>query len=331
MRLSRAEARHALRITLSFTLAFVVSEACDIELSFLAPLMAGPLAALAHMPVVLVLLLPVLLWLMATAAGVALQALHGMPLVICVVALSVFCAGFRASTHPKIAPVVFVLICMFAIIPNSLIKAPELVEDVARWFAANGLIATGSVALMGFLLPGAAPSAERGPRVPPLPPFAAAVALLVAVILTASMRPSASGAVLISVVVALRADAEPPGHVIFNRLAAAVLGGAAAVVAWEVIWLAPSLPVLAGITALLAWLFASRMVTDGPWRGVAAKGLNVLAILLGEGFSVVFDDTAERVWVRILAVMIGIAYAAIVLGLTAPIRRPAVQAAATSP
>jgi hypothetical protein len=331
MRLSRAEARHALRITFSFTLAFVVAEAYDVELSFLAPLMAGPLAALAHMPVVLVLVLPPLLWLMGTAAGFALQAFHGMPLVLCVVALSVFYAGFRASTQPKIAPVVFLLICMFAIIPNSLIKAPELVEDVARWFAAIGLIATGSVALMGFLLPGAAPGATRGPRVPPITPFAAAVALLVAVILTASMRPSAAGAVLISVIVALRADAEPPGHVVFNRLAAAVLGGAAAVIAWEVIWLAPSLPVLAGITALLAWLFAARMVTDSPWRGVAAKGLNVLAILLGEGFSVVFEDTADRVWVRIVAVMIGIAYAAIALSLAAPGPRAPVQAAATRP
>jgi hypothetical protein len=316
MRLSGAEARHALRITLSFTLAFVAAEAYDIELAFLAPLMAGPLAAMPAMPVVLVPVLPVLLWLMAYAAGLALQAFHDMPLVLCVVALSVFHAGFRASTHPKMAPVAFALICMFAIIPNSLIKAPELVEDVARWFGASALIATGSVALVGWLLPGAAMS-TRGPRMPPVPPFAAAVALLVAVILAASIRPSASGAVLISVIVALRADAEPADQVIHNRLMAALLGGLAAVVAWEVIWLAPSLPVLAGITALLAWQFAARIARGGPDRGVAAKGLNVLAILLGEGFSVVFEDTEDRLFTRIVAVMIGLAYALVVLSLYA--------------
>jgi hypothetical protein len=95
-----------------------------------------------------------------------------------------------------------------------------------------------------------------------------------------------------------------------------MFGGAAAVVVWEVLWLAPSLPVLASIVLLAAWPFARRVAAGGPGRGVGLKSLNVLAILLGEGFSVFYEDADDRIWKRLAGVIVGLIYVALVLEAT---------------
>ena len=43
------------------------------------------------------------------------------------------------------------------------------------------------------------------------------------------------------------------------------------------------------------------------------KSLNVLAILMGEGFSVFYQDADDRVWTRIAGVVIGLSYVALVI------------------
>jgi hypothetical protein len=136
------------------------------------------------------------------------------------------------------------------------------------------------------------------------------------VILTATIQPPAPGAVLIGVIIVLRADGETAPNVIRDRFVAALLGGATAVLVWEVLWLAPSLPVLATVTLLAVWPFARRVAAGGPGLGVAMKSLNVLAILLGEGFSVFYEDADDRIWTRLAGVVIGLTYAALVLSFT---------------
>src|SRR6185369_13888570 len=88
---------------------------------------------------------------------------------------------------------------------------------------------------------------------------------------------------------------------------------AAAVVVWEVLWLAPSLPILATVVLLAAWPFARRVATGGPGAGIAMKSMNVLAILMGEGFSVFYQDADDRVWTQIAGVVIGLSYVALVI------------------
>jgi hypothetical protein len=133
------------------------------------------------------------------------------------------------------------------------------------------------------------------------------------VILTGATRPPAPGAVMIGVIIVLRADGEAAANVIRDRFLAALLGGATAVLVWEVLWLAPSLPVLASATLLAAWPFARWIAAGGPGVGVAMKSLNVVAILLGEGFSVFYEDADDRIWTRLTGVVIGLCYAALVL------------------
>jgi hypothetical protein len=95
-----------------------------------------------------------------------------------------------------------------------------------------------------------------------------------------------------------------------------LVGGATAVFVWEILWLAPSLPVLTTIVLFASWLFAARIAAGGALVGVAMKSLNVLAILMGEGFSVFYEDADDRIWTRLGGVVIGLCYAALVLAVT---------------
>jgi uncharacterized membrane protein YccC len=142
------------------------------------------------------------------------------------------------------------------------------------------------------------------------------------VILAVALDPPAVGAALVSVVITLRPDAIPPRLVVRNRLLAAVIGGGASLIAWQATWLQPSLAVLASSTLVLAFLIARRIVAQDSGSGVAMKSLNAFAILIGEGFSIFYEDTDERLWVRLAGVLIGVAYVAVVILLAGPARAP---------
>jgi hypothetical protein len=53
------------------------------------------------------------------------------------------------------------------------------------------------------------------------------------------------------------------------------------------------------------------------------KSMNVLAILMGEGFSVFYQDADDRVWTRIAGVAIGLSYVALVIAVSRRLVRPA--------
>ena len=157
------------------------------------------------------------------------------------------------------------------------------------------------------------PPPRRSMLPPVLSPLGAAAALLLAVVLTAAMQLPAPGAIIVGIVIVLRSDAEGAYGVILDRLLAAFMGGAMAVAVWEIIWVAPALPVLAASVLFAAWLFSRRIAEGGPDANLAVKSLNVLAILIGEGFSVFYEDADDRFGTRLAGVMIGLAYVTIVM------------------
>jgi hypothetical protein len=293
----------------------------DLQLTFLAPLVAGTLASGPAVGVGRLVALPILAWLLVATAGLVLQFLAGQPLVLCLLGLWVLYGGFKLLHDPGKATLGLLVLIVFAIVPQSLIRAPELSSDLAYWFGLNFAIAAAADWTTRWLLPDL-DLRPAVPRSPQLPPLIAASALLLAATLTASMRPPAPGAVMIGIIIALRADGETANDVIRDRFVAAFVGGATAVVVWEVLWLAPTLPVLATVILLAAWPFAHRIAAGGRGAAVAMKSLNVLAILMGEGFSVFYQDADDRVWTRVAGVVLGLIYVAIVLALT---RRFAVQ------
>jgi hypothetical protein len=168
------------------------------------------------------------------------------------------------------------------------------------------------------ILRGLLPEPPRPPRVAPPPlisPLGAALALLFAVGLTASLQLPAPGAVIVGIITVLRSDGESAYGVVWDRLIAALMGGAMALAVWEIIWVAPSLPVLAFSILIAAWLFAQRIAEGGPDMGLAMKSLSVLAILIGEGFSIIYEDADDRFGTRLAGVAIGLCYVALVVWL----------------
>jgi len=319
-----SESRRGLRIALCFTAAFVLAELqrVDLQLTFLAPLVAGALAVGPAAGKIRLMVLPVIAWLLVALAGIAMQFLAREPVVLGLLSVWIFYLGFSMFADPRNATVGLVLLLVFAIVPQSLVKAPELSGDLAFWFGMNFAIAAACEWATRRLLPDAAP-VEPVFRPPQVPPLMAAAALWLAVTLTAMLQPPAPGAVMVGIIIVLRADGESAAHVIRDRFVAALLGGAAAVVVWEVLWLAPSLPILATVVLLAAWPFARRVATEGPDAGIAMKSMNVLAILMGEGFSVFYQDADDRVWTRIAGVVIWLSYVALVIAVSRRLVRPA--------
>ena len=312
-----SEDRRGLRIALTFTIAFVVAELLrlDLQLTFLAPLVAGTLAAGPAIGAGLLVALPIVAWVLVAGAGVAVQFLANQPLVFCLLGLWIYFGGFKLLADPQKATLGLIVLIVFTIVPQTLIKAPELSGDLAYWFFVNFAIAAASAGVMRRLLPDPQIGAAAA-RPPQLPPLVAALALLLSVILSAMIKPPAPGAVMIGIIITLRADGETAANVVRDRFAAAVLGGAMAVLVWEVLWLAPTLPVLATVVLLAAWPFARVFAGGGPYAAMALKSMNVLAILMGEGFSVFYADADDRIWTRLGGVVVGLTYVSAVLALT---------------
>lgn len=311
-----SEQRRALRIALTFTSSFVAAELlrADLQLTFLAPLAAASLACQPKVPGRVALVLPLVAWAIVAIAGLALQFLVDKPVVLAVLLLWVFWGGFTLMRNPHSGTLGLVILLIFAIVPQTLIKAPELDADLAWWFGLDFALAVAADLMFRGLLP-EPPPPRRSLKPPLLSPLGAAAALLLAVLLIAAMQLPAPGATIVGVVIVLRSDDASARGVIMNRLLAALMGGAMALAIWEIIWVAPDLPVLATSVLLAAWLFSRRIAEGGPDADLALKSLNVLAILIGEGFSVFYEDADDRFGTRLAGVMIGLAYVTLVVSL----------------
>lgn len=311
-----SEQRRALRIALTFTAAFIAAELLrvDLQLTFVAPLVAASLSYQAKLPGRIAFALPIVAWTLVAMAGVMLQLLIEKPVALAALLLWVFWGGFTLMRSPRLGTLGLILLLVSAIVPQTLIKAPELDADLARWFAMDFALAVAADRFFRFLLP--EPPLPPRPMAPPmLSPLGAALALLLAVCLTASLQLPAPGAVIVGIIIVLRSDGEGAYGIILDRLVAALMGGAVALAVWEIIWVAPSLPVLAFSILIAAWLFARRIAEAGPDMGLAMKSLSVLAILIGEGFSIFYEDADDRFGTRLAGVVIGLGYVALIVGL----------------
>jgi hypothetical protein len=308
-----SEQRRALRIAVSFTAAFILAELdrAHLQLTFLAPLAAASLACAPKPALRALFALPFVAWLLVASSGFFMLWLAEMPVVLGLLQLWIFWIGFRLLRRESMITLGLLTLLIFAIVPQTLIRAPDLSRDLANWFAVNVGLACLTEAVTRSLIGGEAP---RTPAAPPVvPPLTAAAALLLAVVLTATLQPPAPGAVIVGIIIVLRADGQAAGRLIRARFMAALAGGVAGVAVWEAIWIAPVLPVLAATVLFAAWLFARRIAAGETDALMAAKALNVLAILLGEGLSVFYEDADDRIWTRLAGVIIGLLYVAAIL------------------
>ncbi len=314
-----AHVRQGLRIALAFATALTVAEAADLELTFIAPLTAVALAVSAGPRIAVVAALPLLAWGMAAAVAILVQAFAGSaPFVYVLITVAGLWAGFALSARPGLAEVLGLMaLLVFTIGPLKLLSHPEAADLAVNDVARNVLAGAAAIWVIDRFLPGPPPAARERRIFAPIPPFGAALITALAAYLVWIYGPPAPGAVLVGVIITLRAADSPASTVARDRLVAALAGGGAAVAAATLIALAPVLPMVFLSSLAVAWPIALRIAGRGPWRGAALKTLNALAILTAEGFSPLFEDTAERLWIRIAGVMLGLLYAGAALALFA--------------
>jgi hypothetical protein len=310
----RLAERAALRLAFAVAASLTWAQAIDLEVSFIAPLVAAALAPLPRVPIAALLGLPVIAFGLLVAVVVMTEVLGAMPAAMAVAMFLAFLTGFRLARVARLGAVAILVLVFFAVLPDILLKAGELTDDIVGWIVRNVAIAAVSVLVAGWLFPGGAIAAPRTLR-PPIAPAAAAAALLLAAWLAWVLDPPAPGAFLLSVLLMLKADGEPPDRVGRNRLYAALVGGGLAVAFEALTSFAPSLLVLPFVVLALSWPLARRIARGGPARAMWAKSLNAFLILSGQDMSVFYEDSQERLGIRIAGVMLGLLFALLALQL----------------
>ncbi|WP_373504898.1 hypothetical protein [Aestuariivirga sp.] len=301
----------ALRVTLAFAAALTVAEGYDLEFSFVSALVAASLALGPAMSPVALIVLPSVAWGLVTAAVLLLEAFaSSLPPIFLVLTVGAFWIGFRLSSrNDRMNVIGLMILVVCCIVPLRLLAYPELTGEVVDDLVWNVLVGVVVAFMVGLVMRGPAEPETPSPRVDILPPLVAALVLTIGAYLVWVFEPPAPGAVMIGMIIALRADLRPGFDVAQDRIIGAIVGGVLAVFAATVVGIAPVLPTLFLVLMVVAWPLALRAVQSGPWQGAAIKAIYALGILVGEGFSPLFEDTAERLGIRIVGVLIGLLFA----------------------
>jgi hypothetical protein len=318
----------ALRVALGFAASLTIAEGWDLEFSFVAALVGATLAMGPALSVLALVILPPLAWVMATVSVLLVEAFAtSVPPFFLLVTVGCLWLGFKLSARSDRMNVIGLLILVLAcVIPLRLLAYPEVTDTVVHDLVSNVLVGVGVAFALGLVM--AVPEAllVPPPRYEVLPPLTAAIVLTLGAYLVWVFEPPAPGAVLIGAILTLRADLHPGFQVARDRIIGAFIGGGLAVFAATVMGLAPVLPTLFLVLMVVSWPLALRIVQDGPWQGAAIKSLYAVGILVGEGFSPLFEDTGERLGIRIVGVFIGLMFAMTAIALltrrAAPVARP---------
>ncbi len=307
----------ALRVALAFAAALSVAEGFDLEFSFVSALVGATLALGPALSPLSLIVLPPLAWVLVTAAVLLVEAFAvSLPPIFLLATIASLFLGFRLSAQSDRMNIIGLMILVVCcIVPLRLLAYPELTGEVVDDLVWNVLVGVAVAFAIGLFLPGPKAGEVPGPRAEVLPPLVAALALTFGAYLVWIFEPPAPGAVLIGMIITLRADLHPGFDVARDRVVGALVGGVLAVVAATVMGLAPVLPTLFLILLLLCWPLALRAVQPGQKQGAAIKSIYALGILVGEGFSPLFENTGERLGIRIVGVLIGLAFAMIAIQL----------------
>lgn len=318
----------ALRVALGFAGSLTLAEGWDLKFSFVAALVGATLVMRPSLSVLALAVLPPLAWIMATVSVLLVEAFaSSVPPFFLLVTVGCLWLGFKLSARTDWMNVIGLLILVLAcVIPLRLLAYPEFTDMIVHDLVSNVLVGVAVAFVLGLVLAGPMTPAEPAPRYEVLPPLTAAVVLTLGAFLVWVFEPPAPGAVLIGAIITLRADLHPGFQVARDRIIGAFIGGGLAVVAATVMGLAPVLPTLFLVLMVLAWPLALQIVEDGPWQGAAIKSLYALGILVGEGFSPLFEDTGERLGIRIIGVFIGLLFSMTAIALLtrrySPMERP---------
>jgi hypothetical protein len=313
--------RHALRMAGGIALPFVTGEALDWDLPFIAPVFALQLLAVRRPA-------PTIAAAVASIAGIYLALVAG--LVLSGVTLqypAVFALGVGLTIYGGLyaqartaSPFWFIFLIAVTIMPLLAMQSDEL----ARSFAGALVKGMGAAYAVAWLMHALFPEEVRAVPAPIGKAMSSGDAARAALVGTLVVTPflflrSANESVAIVAIVTALSVVRAYGFASGSRTALGLLlgnlfAGVVAVVAYTVIIVAPSLPVLAAVMALVALVFAERIATAGPSAPLFVTACIATLVLVGMGLSP-FGDTPTAFATRIINVGLATIYSVWMLSL----------------
>lgn len=306
--------RHALRMAGGIALPFVVWEALDWELSFIASNFALQLLAVRRpAPTFAAGLVSIAGLCIALLAGIVLTGVALPYPTILALGIGLTMLGGLYAQARTASPFWFIFLIAVTIMPLLMMKSDALATSFA------GALVTGMVAafMVVWLMHALFPEEVRSMPAPAETAMSSGDAARVALIGTLVVMPlvfllSANESAAIVAIVTVLSVIRASGFAGASRAALGLLlgnliAGVVAIVAYAVIVTAPSLPVLAAVIMLIALIFAERVATAGPSAPLLVAACVATLVLLGLGLSP-FGDTPSAFATRVSDVGLATVY-----------------------
>jgi hypothetical protein len=325
-----AAVRHALRIACGVTLAFAVAEALGWRASFLAPVLAlqllaapGPAPSLAAgVGFVAALALPLAVTLVLGPTLLPFPDLY-----VLAITAAVFAGFYWHTRSGSLGP--FLMLIVVTVVPVLMGASRSAAAEFAGILLQAGIAAilVAWIAHAAFPAPGAA----RPPTISPAPVeqdpsprvrsalLDTLVVMPLVLLFLVTNFPTAMVAT-VSTLVIVRQGSGPRGtRTALGLLLGNLIGGASALVAYQVLIAAPSLPLLTALVLLAGLGFGWRIATAGRSAPVFVIAFTTMLILFGAGLSP-FKETGTAFLTRLLYVLFAGGYAIGMLALTELLR-----------
>lgn len=313
------QTRMALRYAVGVAIGVAISQGFGWSLSYLVPVLVvmllastpTPLSLTAGVQVVVVIAGAMLFGFLATALLLPYPAVA-----ILIIALLMFSVFYMATGGGSVLTSMMLLIAL-TILPVVGQISLVVVQDVATSLALAGAVAV-VVQWLAFAvvppLPQVVAAAAAQPPAEP-PPHEARVRSALrtsAVILPLQFAYLIFGwtsliVLMIAAILAQQADAKSgaTGMVVAN-----LLGGATALVGYNLLVAVPSFTFLVLLMFLLALIFAGRIFTETPTAAIYASAFSAALILIGSSVTPYGDDAGALFYQRLVQVMGGGLYVA---------------------
>lgn len=301
----------ALRVILAFSAALTLANLLGLHATYLAPLAAASLALGGRATLLKALAVPLVFWMLVWLVALLTEIwAEQAPLAYALAILGGLYVGYRLCLRGgAVGSVGYVSLIAFAETPMRFMAEPALTATVANDLGLVALVGALCAWLAGLFLPGVIkPSTSE--LQPPLAPLAAALITLLGAWLVWALTPPAPGAIILSIILVLRANPYSGAVIAKHRFWGTLAGGIAALLASMVAQYSQGALILFLALLAVGWPMAWAMTRDDVWQDFATKSLNALGIMLGQGLSPLFgSDAPGLLGPRVVGVMIGIAFA----------------------
>jgi len=315
-----------LRYAVGSTLAMAVAMGFEWQLSFLTPVLSlSFLASPAGRPGFKAGIGFVGMVAVACLVGLFVSgALLSYPLVYVPFAGLMLFHLFYAQWNGKSPLLIVWLMLAILLIPFISIQSPGLAELVAKGLV-MGAAATMIIVWLAFTLfpdPPAPPVQAAKASKPELPAAekfrnAALSTLVVFPVVVAFYVFQWTGAILVMIMIALL-SMQPAFAKDFKAGKALILGnvigGAAAIVVYELLVLTPLYSFLIVLTLLAGLLFGVRLFSDRPTAALYGMAFSTLLLIIGSTTSST-GEAGAKVYTRILQIMMAVVYVVVAFGL----------------